>query len=221
MEGKKKYSQIINFIMENRNGEVAEQMLKWGLNYNMNYGVSVVMLKNFAKEMGKDHELAKLLWKENMRETKLFSFHFFEAEQLSKNEVDDIVFKFNNHELVEQACMNLLVHIPFAYEKIEEWISSEEHYVKMTGFMLLSRLALINKDSDDELFERYLPIIEANAGHHFVFVKKSLTLALVNIARKSGELKALVETLAQNLIDSDNEHKAFIGRNVLAEIEYV
>lgn len=221
MEGKKKYSQIIHFIMENRNGEVAEQMLKWGLNYNMNYGVSVVLLKEFAKKMGKDHELAKLLWKEDMRETKLFSFHFFEPEKLTGDEIDKIVSRFNNHELVEQACMNLLVHLPYAFEKVEEWIKSEEYYVKMTGFMLLARLALIHKDIDDEQFERYLPIIERNAVHHFVFVKKSLTLALVNIARKSGELKAFVETLAQNLIDSENEHKAFIGRNVLTEIEYV
>jgi len=217
----KKYSEVINFIMQNRNGEVAEQMLKWGLNYNMNYGVSVVQLKNFARTLGKDQDLAWQLWKEDIRETKLFSFHVFNANELTSDEVDRIVEKFNNHELVEQACMNLFANLSFAFDKIDQWVDSDSNYVMMTGFMLLARLALVKKELDDTIFERYLPEIEKNTSHHFIFIKKSLTLAFVNIARKSDNLKAKVENIAQKLIESDNESEKFIGRNVLNEIEYV
>lgn len=207
--------------MKNRNGEVAEQMLKWGLHYNMNYGVSVVQLKNFARNFEKDQDLAWQLWNENIRETKLFSFHVFKPEELSTAEVDSIVEKCNNHELVEQACMNLLVNLSFAFDKIDQWIGSDSNYVMMTGYMLLARMALVNTHLDDSVFEKYIAVIEANAGHHFIFIKKSVTLALVNIARKSTQLKAHVEIIAQKLIDSDDESRKFVGRNVLGEIEYV
>ena len=54
-------------------GARMQSMREKGLNYHLNWGVSIGHLHEIAKEYGKDYDLAVKLWKENIRECKILA----------------------------------------------------------------------------------------------------------------------------------------------------
>lgn len=221
MDINKQYSEVVRFIMEHRSGETAELMQKWGLSYNMTYGVSLAQILSFVKGKEKNNELAQKLWKENMRETKLISFHFFDATTLTSNELDALVKDFNNHELVEQGSLYLLVHSPYAAEKVGKWAESKEPYAKMTAYMLLARMAQKRKDVSPNFFGTFFENMEEDSTNANLFVRKSITLALLNTARTSDENKSKVYAFIDKISKFDSEYADFVVRTTSQELEYI
>ena len=54
-------------------GATSASMRNKGLDYKLNWGASLVMLRNEAKEIGQDYQLAIELWKEDIRECKILA----------------------------------------------------------------------------------------------------------------------------------------------------
>jgi len=218
---KKQYSEIILYIRSERNGLAADLMKKSGLDYNMTYGVSSAIIKKKALEMSKNNQLARMLWNEDMRETKLFSFHLFNPETLSVDELREISKGFVNHELAEQACMNLIVHSPFAPQLAMEWAESSEQFVKMAAFSLVARLALLRKYEDERFYKQFFPFITEELDNSSSHIKRSIVSALLRMARISDDLKSDVKVFAQSIAESGHRSSAYVSQNVLAEIDYV
>ena len=55
------------------NGMAAQSMRAKGLDYHVNWGVSLPSLRGKAKEIGKNYGLALALWKEDVRECKILA----------------------------------------------------------------------------------------------------------------------------------------------------
>ena len=64
------------------NGVAAQSMRDKGLDYHVNWGASVPMLKAKAKEIGKNRDLAIALWKEDVRECKILATMIMPAEEM-------------------------------------------------------------------------------------------------------------------------------------------
>lgn len=218
---KKTYAEIIRYIREERNGLAADSMKELGLDYNMTYGVSSARIKQKAQQLGKDNELALKLWHEDMRETKLFSFHLFDPALLSKAELQELSNGFSNHELAEQACLNLLVHSPHAAQLAQEWATSQQQFVKMAAYALLARLALLRKCDDERFYLGFFPHIQAELGTPSLHIRRSIVSALLRMAKLSSALKTAVTQFAHELQNSNEQAAPYISQNVLAEIEYL
>ena len=89
------------------NGVVAQSMREKGLNYHLNWGVTLTDLQKMAEEYGKDYELAVELWKENIRECKILATLIMPAEQMFPELVDLWMEQTDTTEIAEQACFNL------------------------------------------------------------------------------------------------------------------
>lgn len=217
----KQFTEVLNFIMEHRSGETAELMQKWGLNYNMSYGVSLAQILQFVKGKEKNTALAHMLWKENIRETKLLSFHFFNPLEVSSDEVDTIVHNFTNHELVEQSTLYWFVNIPFAPDKIAYWATNEKPYVKMTAYMLLARIAMKRKNVSPPFFGTFFANMLTDATNANLFVRKSITFALSAIARTSEENKTNVVSFIKQLETLNSEFANFVAKTTTDELQYL
>ena len=98
------------------NGEANRSMREKGVNYHLNWGVSLVDLRQMAKEYGKDYELAIELWKENIRECKILATMIMPAERMLPEIVDIWIEQTQEVEIAEQAAFNLYQHLDFAPE---------------------------------------------------------------------------------------------------------
>ena len=54
-------------------GQTAQSMRDKGVAYRINWGAPLPMLKEKAREIGEDYELAIALWKDDVRECKILA----------------------------------------------------------------------------------------------------------------------------------------------------
>ena len=98
-------------------GVASQSMREKGLNYHVNWGASIPMLKQKAAEIGKDYNLSIALWKENVRECKILATMIMPADVILPEVVDIWMEQTPSQEIAEMASFHLYQHLPFAAEK--------------------------------------------------------------------------------------------------------
>ena len=182
-------SDTLQFIRHHQDGEIAEKIRNSGLRYNMNYGVSSMLLSNFAKAKGRNQELAEQLWKENFREAKLISFMFANPETISNQAIEEYVNGCENSEMVEIGVLHLFSLVPQAIDCAMKWIQNENKYVKMSGYMTIARLAMKkNFVSETQLRDLCLQI-EKDVKMDDMFAFQSITRAIQELAFRCNAYK--------------------------------
>ncbi len=204
MNVQEEFSKAIQFIAHHQDGEIAETLKFRGLHYNMIYGVSSNILYGYAKTVEKNQELALALWKEDFREAKLLAFMVANPETINNQELDTMVHGCVNHEMVEIGALHLFSKVPNAIQKSYEWAQSEEEYVKMTAYMMISHLAIRLKNVKFSDLAKFLPLYERDFTHGSYFVRKTLVNSFQEVAfRKPGIkdpiVKATKKLLQQNI----------------------
>ena len=96
------------------NGVAAQSMREKGLDYFINWGVSLPMLKEKALLIGKDYDLAVALWKENVRECKILAPMIMPPDVVPPEVIDIWMEQTESVEIAELASFNLYQHLPYA-----------------------------------------------------------------------------------------------------------
>ncbi len=122
------------------NGDASRSMREKGLEYKLNWGISLVQLKQMSKEYGKDFELAKRLFDDNVRECKILATLVLPVELMDRTLADEWLGKINTGEMAEICVMNVFSKLPFAVEMACDWIGSAESLHRVCAYNLLSRL---------------------------------------------------------------------------------
>ena len=65
------------------NGIVSTSMREKGMDYKINFGLTLPLIKRIAERYSPNAELAELLWKENIRESKILATLLYPAQELT------------------------------------------------------------------------------------------------------------------------------------------
>jgi hypothetical protein len=122
------------------NGPVSQSMREKSHDYKLNWGVTVPVLQDMAKRIGKDYDLAIALWKEDIRECKILATLIMPAERMLPEIVDLWMEQTPSQEIAEFAAFNLYQHLSFAPVLAYEWIASSKLLYQICGYQLLARL---------------------------------------------------------------------------------
>ncbi len=122
-------------------------MRQRGIEYRLNFGVSIITLRQLASLYLPDADLAEVLWKEDVRELKILATLLYPVQQF--RHANEWVAGIQNLELAEQACMNLFSKMPDAARFAAQWIQSPDFYTRLTGFLLYARLFMQNYTLSD------------------------------------------------------------------------
>lgn len=213
-------SQALQYIQHHQDGEVAEALNYKGLVYNMNYGVSITLLTKFAKQHGTNQEVANLLWKEDFREAKLLAFMMSEIDTISDNIVDTFVIGIKNHEMAEIGAMYLFSKITFSDKRLLDWISSNNEYIKMTGYLCIYHLAKKNHITVFNI-KTYLQHFNTDFTSSSYFVRKALINSFQELAfRKPGLKKPIIEATKKLIIDNKNQEFELQAKDMLHVLNY-
>lgn len=122
-------------------GAVAASMRQKGVDYKLNFGVTLPRLKEIAAEFGKNAVLAHELWQQNVRELKILATLLYPAGEFTAAKADEWVREIRHIEIAEQFCANLMQETPFAQTSAAAWLRNKEsEYIAATGFILYTRL---------------------------------------------------------------------------------
>jgi len=215
-ETEKKFQQILLLIKSRKSGEVADLMSQNGMIYKTNWGVSIIDLREIAKQFEPDHLLALKLWNKHWRETMILATLIDQPKLVTEEQIDFWTKTFENTEIAEQASANLWVKTKFAYVKAMEWCRGKKHIIRFTGIHLIGRLALTDKSAIDEMFEPFfdeLPTLAKDSKLNTVFYRTVLALGM-----RSEYLHNQTIELSQNLQMSDSENAVKQGEELYEEL---
>lgn len=175
------------------NGEANRSMREKGLNYHLNWGVSLVDLRQMAKEYGKDYELAIELWKENIRECKILATMIMPAERMLPEIVDIWVEQTQEVEIAEQAAFNLYQHLDFAPEIAFRWISSNDAIRQISGYHILSRLFMRGLEPNERGINEFLDQALAALSDSNISVRHAATTSLQHFSELGEDYSKIVD----------------------------
>lgn len=122
------------------NGDASRSMREKGLEYKLNWGISLVQLKQMAKGYGKDLELANRLFGEEVRECRILATLVLPVELMDRAMADEWADKIKTGEMAEICVMNVFSKLPFAVDMAYDWLRSADSLHRACAYNLLGRL---------------------------------------------------------------------------------
>ena len=121
------------------NGAALDTMRYFGEDYERNYGVQIYAIRNLAREIGTDHELAKSFYIENIREVRLVALWIADAEQVDVADFDFWASGIINSEVAEQASHALLSRIADIDKLLTAWCELESPLLAYCALLSAAR----------------------------------------------------------------------------------
>ena len=125
---------------------------------------------------------------------------------------------FDSWDVCDQCCLNLFRQTPFAQQKVVEWSSRPEEFVKRASFALMATLAVHDKKAADEVFMAYLPLIKRESVDERNFVEKAVNWALRQIGKRNRNLNQHAIEAAQEIQQIDSKSARWIAADALREL---
>jgi 3-methyladenine DNA glycosylase AlkD len=198
---------------KNRDG-----MARYGIVAPKVFGVSVSMIQQLGKRLGRDHDLALALWDTGWYEARMLSAFVDEPDRVTAGQMDRWARDFDNWAVCDHLCFHLFDRTPHAWRKIEQWSRRREEFVKRAAFALLASVALHDKSAPDAPFVTSLRLVEAGAADERNFVKKGVSWALRSVGRRNRTLNAAGVELSKRLAASPDAAPRWVGKDALREL---
>ena len=140
------------------NGTAAASVREKGLHYRLIFGVEWPQLMRLSAEIGKDHDLAQALWKEDIRECRLLAGLIQPVETFSLELADVWIETMHYPEEAQYTVLSLFQHLPHVSEAAFNWIARSEEMYRLCGWLVLARLFMkglpLNTRSEDEFIDQ-------------------------------------------------------------------
>ncbi len=178
-------------LRKEMNGAALDTMRYFGTDYERNYGVQIYAIRNLAREIGTDHELALSFYPENIREVRLVALWIADAEKVLVSDFDFWASGIINSEVAEQASHALLSRIVPIAELLTAWCYSDNALLAYCALLAAAR----NGGVEPEVAVRAIVEAVANFADNRLVAQGATALA-INLSDEA--IKNLLEKLPDN-----------------------
>ena len=193
-------------------------MARVGINVTRALGVSIPQCRTLARRHRNEHELAMGLWASEIHEARIVASMVDDPEIVDRDQMESWVLDFDSWDLCDQVCGNLFDRIPIAEGAARDWVERDEEFVKRAGFVLIAERAHRDRDSPNEVWLAWLPVIRQGTRDERNYVKKAVSWALREIGKRNETLRLSAIEEAEWLVASDDRNARWIGREALREL---
>lgn len=197
---------------------VRDGMARYGIPQGNAFGVAISALRQQAKQLGRNHDLALALWDTGQYEARMLAAFVGEPERLTSAQMDRWAKEFDNWAVCDHACFHLFDRSPHAWGRVEGWAKRREEFVKRAAFALLWGLTVHDKAASDAQFVQGLALIERAATDERHYVHKAVNMALRATGKRKPSLRAPAITVARRLAESSNDSARWVGKDALREL---
>lgn len=180
-------AEVKKLFESNKNERGMKHWEKWNMPWT-SYGIGLTQLKKIAKQIGRDHELALELWKQENYDMITLATMVDEPAKVTRKQVEEQVKSLQFWMLAHSYCSNLMPKVSFQKELAEEWISEKDDIRRRVAYLLVYNIARDDKKLDDAWFEPLIDQIKANLQSEENFVKDAMNNALIMIGSRSKAL---------------------------------
>ncbi len=215
-KSEQQFRQILTRVRLAKNGETVDQMKAHGLVYKVNWGASIISLREIAKQYEPNHLLALKLWNKQWRETMILAAMIDVPGEVTEEQMDYWTKSIETTEIAETLNTFLWVKTRFAFVKSLEWCRGKKHLVRFAGLHLMGRLAIAEKSAIDELFEPFFDVLSPLAKDpnlKLVFYRSFILLGM-----KSKSMNETAISFAESLKELDSEASNELSEMILTEL---
>ena len=154
------------------NGVISTSMRQKGMNYKLIFGVPFPEIKRIAATHEPDAELARAMWKEDVREMKILATLLFPTGSMTQEEALAWMREIPYPEIAEQCCNNLFPTVEQPDQLALKFLADKKSpFGRMCGFLLWAQLFKKNLAVEKSRVEAFLaectctihPDVEAGA----------------------------------------------------------
>ncbi len=193
-------------------------MMRVGIVSDNAYGVAIPQLREMAKEIGKNHDLALELWETGKHEARLLAAFIGEPARVTEKLMEQWVLDFDSWDICDQVVSNLFDRTPWAYSKAMDWSEREEEFVKRAGFVLMASLAVHDKKAPDAVFIGLFKFIAQATDDDRNFVKKAVNWALRGIGKRNLALNEMALANAYAIAEFPFKSAQWIAKDAIKEL---
>lgn len=197
----------------------AKSMIRFGIKADKAFGIKLPVLRNLAKEIGKNTPLADELWREGHHECKLLATMIADPGEFTLEEADRWIKDIYSWDVCDQLCSNLLVKTNYAWELPERWSPLEREFERRAGIVMIVELAVHQKDARDERLIPFIPLLKIYATDSRNFVKKAVNWAIRQLGKRSAFLHPQMVSLCEELLEMNSRPASWIARDALRELQ--
>lgn len=201
-------------LRELANPQTAEQMLREGYLYKVNLGVSPDALRPLAQPHANNHELALMLYRDDMRECKLLAALVDTPLAVTDAQMDEWARDFNNPEIIDFVCLNLFGMSRLALARSYEWCISDNELLQRAGLMMFGYNAA-SSAVETVVLEPYIGIVEDIAETASELMRGAMVYALRQMSEHSNHLREQVRQCAQRLVAAKNPIAQSVGKELI------
>jgi 3-methyladenine DNA glycosylase AlkD len=210
---------ILKKLKSLSNPKNVEGMARFGINARNTLGVSIPVLRKIAKETGKDHAAAQILWSSGIHEARILAGMVDDPAIVTPKQMDFWAGGFDSWDVCDQVCSNLFSYTAAAHKKTFEWSRRKEEYVKRAGFALMACLAVHDKKSKNAIFIKYFPVIKRESTDGRNYVKKAVNWALRQIGKRNARLRKSALKVAKEIYNIDSKAARWIAADAIRELK--
>lgn len=130
---------LLRELRRERNGAVADSMRYYGTPYGLNYGVSLPTLRRIARAEAPDHDFARYLYRQDVRELRLAALHIASPACLTPDEFPVWAAGIVNSEIAEEAAFALLGRADAFPALFSAWIVSPDALLQYAALLAAAR----------------------------------------------------------------------------------
>lgn len=195
-----------------------EGMKRFGIDTAQAIGVSIPTLRNIAKKLRYNHELAQQLWNTQIHEARILASMVDDPAQVTIKQITAWVNDFNSWDICDQVCGNLFDRTPHVAACVTKFSTSKKEFVKRAAFTLMAGYAVHNKPAPDAAFKSFLLVIEREAYDGRNFVMKAVNWALRGIGKRNAALHIEAIKTAERILTQDSKSARWVASNALKEL---
>lgn len=181
------------------NGDASRSMREKGLEYKLNWGISLVQLKQMAKDYGKNIELAKRLFGEEVRECRILATLVLPVELMDRALADEWADKIKTGEMAEICVMNVFSKLPFAVDMAYDWLRSADSLHRACAYNLLGRLCSGVKQLPDAVANQLCMSAKADLPCADTIVRHAAYNCLTRYADNGGRIGEMCAATLKSL----------------------
>ena len=101
-------------------------MARFGISSKDTLGLSIPTIRETAKRVGTNHQVAQALWRSGNHEARILAAFVDDPSLVTEAQMEKWVSEFDSWDVCDQVCSGLLDRTPFSSTKALEWSRREE-----------------------------------------------------------------------------------------------
>jgi 3-methyladenine DNA glycosylase AlkD len=167
------------------------------------YGIGLTRLRQLAKRIGRNRELAHALWKTDVYEARVLALLVDDPARITREQVEKQVEELAGGMLahVFASCDATLAKTSFVVELADQWLRSDDLVRRECGYGLLYEVSKFSgrKAPSEAFFLAHVERIARTIGKETEKVRMAMGAALMGIGKRSAVLNQAALKVARDV----------------------